>query len=254
MKNLNGKEKIMKFEKKDTKELAQKLFESITTGHGFNALSKTDLYDYVLYLLDKYCDEPFLFTKSNQENALLLRVKPEKVKSSKFNIYFKLLDEDEKKEIILNFISLIVTKPNVIRDYEDEKKKSRMSITIEDPIVRFWLDGKMKAEIGTSPDTSFNREIIDMEKKDFFKVLWYFIEENKSSIKDEFQKEMKAGIKSIERKEDIKVLFNFLLGGTMEVVDKLNLLPVDTIKDALGIVYQIAVKAGKAVMGKGRKQ
>ena len=52
------------FTPEDSKQLANKLAEHITTT-GFNALSKNDFYDYILYLLDTYSNEHFLSLQSN---------------------------------------------------------------------------------------------------------------------------------------------------------------------------------------------
>jgi hypothetical protein len=67
-----------------TADLWQKITQT-----GFNALSKNDFYDYVLYLFNKYDANHFLSARPNYENAQTLRVTPQKIATSKENITLK---------------------------------------------------------------------------------------------------------------------------------------------------------------------
>jgi hypothetical protein len=61
----------------NAQRLVQLLWEKIETT-GFNALSKNDFYDYVLYLYNRFNNEHFLDTLSNYENGTQLRATEQK--------------------------------------------------------------------------------------------------------------------------------------------------------------------------------
>jgi hypothetical protein len=77
---------------------------------GFNAMSKNDFYDYVLYLFNKYNAEPFLDVNSNYKNSQLLRVTEQKLKNSSHNIYLKFYGDDEKEKLLKLFFEKIAAK------------------------------------------------------------------------------------------------------------------------------------------------
>ena len=220
------------FEPNKSKELADELAKYIHET-GFNSLSKNDFYDFVLYLLDKYSNEHFLSLYSNQKNAILLKVKPEKIKGSKLNIFLKYIKQEEQKKALYKLIPFILEEKIVIDDHPD---KNYVQITIEDPILRFCLDGKMKTEIGVSPNTSFNDEIIVVEKIAFFKILMIIAKENESfaGVHDVLKKKIKVS----QLDENAKEAFSLLIEGTLEIAGKLvPLLPAETIKKGLHLCF-----------------
>jgi hypothetical protein len=219
------------FNNANTKKLAEQLATCITET-GFNTLSKNDFYDYVLYLLNKYSDKKFLILNSNEENAYLLKVKPEKVKSSKFNIFLKFEEKDEQEKALRRLVNSIIDNPELITRYDNDK--SELRLTIEDPVIRFCLDGKMKALLNVSLDTSFNNEIATMRKADFFKVLSSIVQDD-----DDLKKEITALEKKVKKEnieEGVKTIFGLLINGAVEVIDKTIPLPVETIKNALRLI------------------
>ena len=228
------------FEKADKKtlvEFAEELANCITE-NGFNALSKNDFYDFVLYLLDKYSDNHFLSANSNHKNAMLLKVKQEKLKSSKLNIFLKYTGEEKQQEALNGIVEKIIDNPKIMQPFNNDENSQKIQLTIEDPISRFCLDGKMKAELGVSPDTSFNSEIIVMRKEDFLKVLQSIMQDNKA---------IEKGFAPIEKlfndsgmENGITEVFKLLIDGTFEVLDKATPLPVNAIRKALGLIYKKA--------------
>jgi len=103
------------FEPENAMELANELAGRIQSD-GFNAMSKNDFYDLVLHLLDKHSRENFLSRQSNEKNALLLKVKPEKIKSSKLNIYLRYMEQEKQRETLGRLIQMILDNKITMRE------------------------------------------------------------------------------------------------------------------------------------------
>jgi len=216
------------------KLLADELAKNVMD-NGFNAMSKNDFYDFVLHLLSKHSNEKFLHAKSNHDNAYLLKVKPEKIKSSKLSIFLKYADPEEQKQHLSRLIPQITD--GTIQMVDDGENTGRLRLTIEDPAMRFSLDGKMKSALGVSPDTSFNSEILVVRKEIFFKLLRLILQEDEPSAeaRSAIMRELQSGALA----EDAKSVCRYLLDGVLEVAGKTAwFLPVDTIKEVLNAGFQ----------------
>jgi hypothetical protein len=134
---------------------------------GFNALSKNDFYDYVLYLFNKYNAEPFLDVNSNYQNSQLLRITEQKLKNSTRNIYLKYYKDAEKENLLKLFFEKIAGKKIILKtDNEDAIKQYHL--VIEDLRIRTQLEGILKEYAGTTLDYHFNTELVKLETKDFY--------------------------------------------------------------------------------------
>jgi len=223
------------FEANRAKELAEELVKNIQQT-GFNALSKNDFYDFVLYLLDKYSKERFLLKNSNYANARLLKAKPEKIKTSKFNIFLKFSSEEEKKDVLLRFIRQIINGEISMKGCDGENK---LQITIEDPAVYFCLEGRMKEKLGTGHDTSFNREIIKIGKKDFFVIMSTII--NEDALFAENRSALEKRIKAEKFADGTDKVVGLLMDGVSKMTG-LNFsgLLAENIKDGITKLYKLA--------------
>lgn len=95
-------------------ELVQKIEQT-----GFGSMSKNDIYDFLLYLLNKYSDNQFLENNTNFENALILKITEAKLKNSKMNINLKFKENNDCNTVIANFLSRLTVdklKPNESED------------------------------------------------------------------------------------------------------------------------------------------
>ncbi len=99
-------------------------------------MSKTDFYDYVLYLLDKHSENHFLSGNTNFENARLLKIPESRVKSLKLNIDLKFCEESEKDSLVVitNFLSKL-TESNFISD----ESKNRYIFVLDDKYTRMCI-------------------------------------------------------------------------------------------------------------------
>jgi len=175
---------------------------------GLGALSKTDLYDFVLYLLDAYSNEHFLFRQSNQENALLLKVTPARVNASKLNIFLKFFDNAAKNPPLREFVRHIVD--GTIRlDDAGKNDPGKLQLTIEDAVMRFLINGELKTVAGVAPDIRRNSEIIVLGKKDFFNLLKHIVH---TVFDEEERTAYKRRLEKMQANQGLKDALCFVLG------------------------------------------
>jgi hypothetical protein len=134
---------------------------------GFNALSKNDFYDYVLYLFNKYNTKPFLDVNSNYQNSQLLRITEQKLKNTAHNIYLKYYEKSEKENLLKLFFEKIADKKIILKTDNEEDIK-QYHLVIEDIRIRTQLEGILKEYAGTTLDYHFNTELVKLETKDFY--------------------------------------------------------------------------------------
>jgi hypothetical protein len=227
-----------------TPENAVQLADALMAGildTGFNALSKNDFYDFVLYLLDTYSGEHFLSRQSIQENALRLKVSPAKIKNSKLNIYLKFVKPEQQQKALTDFIRRIADGSIALA----EEGSGSLRFTVDDPVVRFCLDAKMKVMLGKSPDFRLNPEILVMEQADFYNQLRIIIRDNpdfqaidKETLLQQFDRS--------EAHDKVLAMADLFLDGAAETVGSLPIpLPVETIKRICKILLKKTTERSK---------
>ncbi len=162
----------IKVEKEDAENFVEDLIKKITET-GLYAMSKTDFYDYVLYLLDKHSENHFLSDNTNFENALLLKIPESRVKSLKLNIDLKFREESEKDSLVVitNFLSKL-SESNFISD----ENKNRYIFVLDDKYTRMCIESVLKKS-GTTLDYSFNSERVSLEKESLCAFLKQYSED-----------------------------------------------------------------------------
>jgi len=176
---------------KFTSELWQKITET-----GFNNLSKNDIYDYILYLYNNFSNVSFLDKNSNYENALILKVTENKLKTSKINIALKFQAADERRKTIRSLFMNIASGAISIED-----KKDYFEFTVENPVARIELENILKVNVGNTLEYCRNRERVKLEKYNMFFILKEIAKCSDAKmaeiIKSELStRELKAKIKS----------------------------------------------------------
>lgn len=161
----------------------------------------------MLYNLNKYSDVHFLDTLSNFDNARLLKVTEQKVKSAKKNISVKFMDENEFAKVFNDFIENISTGKISLRDDADFYK-----FTIENNVLRSILEAKLKAATEETFTHSLNTEQVSIEKRFFLAML---ANEQSTDVKSLFEK-VSAHEKNADRK---KALSDLAKGITNTVAD-----------------------------------
>ena len=131
---------------------------------GLGSLPKSDIDALVMHLLDQYGineSEP-LAALNNQKVSELLRTTPSRVKKLRYDaaLKFGANIEDQAKGKLLAALS----KASI------ELKDKKICIIIEDSLAKNWLQGQLKTHQQLF-DGSFNRELIEVDSKGFFKVL-----------------------------------------------------------------------------------
>ena len=121
--------------------------------YGLGTYSKTDTYDYLVYLANKHSKVSFFDANSNFDNALLFKVSKTKIKSTRQNIALKFKGE-ERQTVYADFLSKLYNEQIKV-NFDD---KDVFSFFIEDPFVRMTFENLLKKTQGITADYSFNRE------------------------------------------------------------------------------------------------
>ena len=197
---MENKDKIIESINTDAfvKDLMHFIFD-----YGLGTYSKTDTYDYLVYLANKHSKEAFFDTNSNFDNALLFKVSETKIKNSRQNIALKFKGE-ERQNIYADFLSKLRDGKIKVKFEDDEL----FSLFIEYP-----FENLLKKTQGITADYSFNRELIKVNRKDFLTAL---VSESVGGDKDAFVKALQKQL-------------------TVEKLKKLGIKTVDTLVSNLNI-------------------
>lgn len=137
---------------------------------GFGALTKKDT-----EVLIFCCLEAILSKKpnNNYEWAKMLKITPQKVKSLKLEGYLKypiILNLSDPEELLMRCFNTIEHISFAVPEGHPSNACGDIKILIEDPIISFELDRKMK-DLGGSLNFERNRELIKFEFKDFLLLI-----------------------------------------------------------------------------------
>jgi hypothetical protein len=198
------------------------------TDTGFNALSKNDFYDYVLYLFNKYGESRFLDSSPDYENSLLLRVTPQKIQSSKRNIFLKYA-EDAEKNVAQKLLSKIADK-SVALSLDTEKKE--YTLTIDDYAMRDYLAALMKRALGKSYDYRQNPENIVVPAADFYAVLSCALRDMRTSPAADTTY-IESQLSALKKDAAKKNLITALANGAVNTLAAVTPFPVKEIVDTV---------------------
>lgn len=160
---------------------------------GFCSMSKSDIYDYILYLLDKYSNEHFLENRTNFENAILLKITETKLKSSKMNINLKFREDNDCNSVIATFLSKLT-----VDKLKENETKDGYIFLLDDNYTRMCIESILKKD-GDTLDYKINPEKVEIKKDSLHTFL------------NEYQKELNTDIRNKEKQTlEIKKKLNFL--------------------------------------------
>lgn len=162
----------------DTQKIVGELWNELQT-NGVYGRSKTDFYDYILYLLNKYDANHFLSSNDNATNERLLKITATRIKTAKKNISVKFMDNSEYEKIFQNFIQRIAN--GNIPSLEDNGKSYTM--VIEDTALRSIIEAKLKRIANTTLDYKLNTELVTISHKAFVELLATESENSTENIK-----------------------------------------------------------------------
>lgn len=176
----------------NTVKFAEDMVQAVTQGD-FASYGKADMYDCILYLLNKHSAEKFLDTYSNFDNSRMLKITEQRVKMAKKNISLKFMDTAEFDSVFDTFIQKISGGQITPRDTGDY-----YNFTIEDTVLRSILEAKLKETVGETFTHKLNTEQVSIAKKDFLEMLAHekdkdvqkFLADAKSKAKDTATKKL----------------------------------------------------------------
>ena len=169
------------------KELVSKILET-----GFYGMSKTDLYDYVLFLMNKYSENQFLKTNSNFENARLLKLSEQKVKNLKLNINLKFVC-DEPEIVIADFFSKLTEK-------NFHKTDEKYEFVLDDSYTRMCIESVLKKN-GNTLDYKINTEKVQIDAENLKNFLSSYAEglNNQLQTKELKDEVLKIGVNILDK-------------------------------------------------------
>lgn len=190
----------------DTEKFIGELWNELQT-NGVYGRSKTDFYDYILYLLNKYDANHFLSSNDNATNERLLKITAARIKTAKKNISVKFMNNGEYEKIFQNFIQRIAN--GNIPSLEDNGKSYTM--VIEDTALRSIIESKLKRIANTTLDYKLNTELVTISHKAFVELLVAESENSTENIKgflENVLKSLEAGKNKNEIEQTIKTVID----------------------------------------------
>ena len=187
----------MNFKSNNADKFLQELWTKISEYSLLNA-SKNDIGDYLIYLLNKYCEfngnERFFDTLPNATLERVLKINASKIKTSKRNIAVKYLSNIEYNTLFNDFLKKIADK-----NYKISTEGDKLVFIIDNPAMRDYLEARLK-ELNDTFDYTLNSEKVKVSIKSFFKMLLEHSNiENALFSKDD----LKNAILKVENKKNI---------------------------------------------------
>ena len=187
----------MNFKSNNADKFLQELWTRISEYSLLNA-SKNDIGDYLIYLLNKYCEfngnERFFDTLPNATLERVLKINASKIKTSKRNIAVKYLSNTEYNTLFNDFLKKIADE-----NYKISVEGDKLVFIIDNPAMRDYLEARLK-ELNDTFDYTLNSEKVKVSIKSFFKMLLEHSNiENALFSKDD----LKNAILKVENKKNI---------------------------------------------------
>lgn len=179
---------------------------------GLGSLSKKDIDLLVLHLISQLED---LDNLSNHELALKLKITPSKVKTLRFDRNLRYQD-DIKIDVKAEFLKCLSK-----AKFKKVGPNNWIALSIENTFVREGIKAQLK-ELDHFSDSSFNPEIVSLDKEAFLDLIDYYYsgeEVLKKHIK-ELSEDIKTLAKDKSNEITFKGLFKALLEGAAKEVGK----------------------------------
>lgn len=210
-----------------TEELVKDLWNEIKI-NGMYGHSKTDFYDYVLYLLNKYDKNHFLSSNDNADNERLLKINSNRIKTAKKNISVKFMSDNEYEKIFFNFIQRIAE--GNLPSLDDDGKSYTM--VIEDTALCSIIETKLKRVANTTLDYKLNRELVSIEHKAFIEMLSVEINNSSQDVKNLLQDIINT-LKNDKDNKDVQQIIQNVLNS-----DSFQSLGIAALKEIASYVYK----------------
>ncbi len=195
-------------------------------GHGFGAMTKSEIDILVFHLITKqsqYRD------KNNYELARSLRITEAKVKSLTLNASLRYSEVNHKAEVA-SFVEKLLKK-DALAEFEDGDVK----VGIEDPAKKAEIEYAIK-KTGRTPEYGRNREILKFSSE----TLLALIIDNIEKGSDEFKKLVEDSVK--QKKNHKKIL-----DSTLSASDKASIF-ISELSDKASLITLLAA-GGKLAFG-----
>lgn len=171
--NEEKKENVYEIEENNAIEFVN-CVNDLMLNRGMYGLTRNELYDYLLYLLQKYESKGFYSNLSNYKLARKLKTTESKIKTAKLNIAQKHFTDDEYGKTFDTFLKEIAEENILIKDVGE----NYYEFTVESIVTRNALANQLKTIVKDTLDYSFNSEKIKISKESFLKLLQNYNPQN----------------------------------------------------------------------------
>lgn len=169
---------------------------SLKLTSGLANATKNDIIEFLIYLFDKYDTNKTFSKNTNIQNARLFKITPSRVKNIANNIAYKIMDDDEFKELLGKFLLSICDESVSMHDHDNK----HFTLSIENPAMAIFLERELK-EQKSNYELGRNRELYIVPKEALIKIL----EKNEQTKK--VAKNLKRRIKLMAIKEFTAEMF-----------------------------------------------
>lgn len=162
--------------------------------NGLYGLSQKNLYDYLIYLFNKYDENHFFDKNTNEQNERLLKTTATKIKAAKKNISVQFMEEKEYSQLFNTFLEKL--EQGQIKLHLNKNYKLRL--VLENPSLKSILEAKLKNISGNSFEYTLNNEIVEIDLGIFLAMLEEELKSN-ALLKDSLKNYLNQILQEVKR-------------------------------------------------------
>ncbi len=175
-------------------EFIEELWEKLCS-NGLYGLSQKNLYDYLLYLFNKYDTNHFFDNNTNEQNERLLKTTATKIKAAKKNISVQFMEEKEYSQLFNTFLEKL--EQGKIKLHLNNKNY-KLRLVLENPSLKSILKSKLKNISANSFEYTLNNEIVEIDLGIFLAMLERELKSN-ALLKDSSRDYLNQIIQEVKR-------------------------------------------------------
>lgn len=194
-------------------KLINELWEKIHS-NGIYGLSQKNLYDYLIYLFNKYDENHFFDKNTNEQNERLLKTTATKIKAAKKNISVQFMEEKEYNQLFNTFLEKL--KEGKIKFHLNKNYKLRL--VLENPSLKSILEAKLKNVSGNSFEYALNNEIVEIDLGIFLAMLEKELQSN-TLLNDSLKSYLNQMIQEVRKQNLTQDLIGFTTAAMQLPID-----------------------------------
>ena len=199
---------------KDKEAFADSILEKLILDDLFSK-TKSDICETLISITNE-CSDDFLVNKSNYELSNLLRIRQSRVKTLKETISLRFLSQSKRDEMFCKFLDNLYLEDSKEKSvqgkylvYESSTNPSVFKLCLEDNVLRNELERRLKETTNKTLDCSFNKEVLEIPKDAFVKMLASIYAPEESTLYNSIER-LSADIQKTENNKFVESTTNYL--------------------------------------------